>query len=178
MWWSASINHTAVPGWTRVLPLSIFDFVLSILRRFHIPLPNPKRWFVTSLLKNFLFVCLNSTSPCVVIPCLSRLLSLFTRASVLWLLPSCISSSWHLSAGCWLRRGSPTWQSLAKWGHDSFASGFCASAGVSPHSITRFKIVCSAVTVLKLSHLKVDEKNQYIINNRAYLNVQQYAKLV
>lgn len=106
-----------------------------------------------------LFVCLNSTSPCVVIPCLSRLLSLFTRASVLWLLPSCISSSWHLSAGCWLRRGSPTWQSLAKWGHDSFASGFCASAGVSPHSITRFKIVCSAVTVLKLSHLKVDEKN-------------------
>lgn len=63
-------------------------------------------------------------------------LSSLIRASVLWLLPSCISSSWHHSAGCWRRPGSPTWPSLAKWGHDSFASVFCASAGVSPYTHT------------------------------------------
>lgn len=55
------------------------------------------------------------------------------RASVLWLLPSCISFSWRPSAGCWQRHGSPTWPSSAKWDRGLFASAFCASAGVSNH---------------------------------------------
>lgn len=67
------------------------------------------------------------------------------RASVLWLLPSCISSSWRPSAGCWQRRGSPTWLSLAKWDHDSFESGFCASAGVSEHIIVLYHTHMAAV---------------------------------
>lgn len=56
------------------------------------------------------------------------------RACALWPLPSCISFSWPPSAGCWRRRGSPTWPSLAKWGHGSSASVSCASAGVSSHA--------------------------------------------
>lgn len=60
---------------------------------------------------------------------------LLCRASVLWLLPSCISSSWRPSAGCWLRHGSPTWPLLAKWGHDSSASVSCASAGVRASTV-------------------------------------------
>lgn len=75
------------------------------------------------------------SSPVVLSLSISAFSSL-CRASALWPLPSCISSSWRPSAGCWQRRGSPTWPSLAKWGHDSSASVFCASAGVSVHNNT------------------------------------------
>lgn len=113
-----------------------FPFVLIFLQRFYFPLlTSPKRWFIMTPLTNYLSLVFCKTSPAVLSlssPCLSFLY----RASALWLLPSCISSSWRPSAGCWQRRGSPTWLSLAKWGHDSFASVFCASAGVSSHSIT------------------------------------------
>lgn len=74
-------------------------------------------------LRRFFFVC-------VCVCRLSPRLSFLFRASVLWPPLSCTSSSWRPSAGCWRRHGSPTWRSSAKWGRDSFASAFCASAGV------------------------------------------------
>lgn len=89
-------------------------------------LTSSKRWFILTAFWRLLFLL-------VLKRLLHLSLSLLFRVSVLWLLPSCTSSSWRPSAGCWQKRGSPTWLSLAKWGRDSFASAFCASAGVSIH---------------------------------------------
>lgn len=158
------MRNTAEQGWTLTLlnnlSDSLFPFVLFILWWFHCPLlTNPKKWFIMTPLTKLPFVLFCKTSPRVL--SLSPWLSLLRRASVLWLLPSCISSSWRRSAGCWQRRGSPTWPSLARWGHDSFASVSCASAGVSSHGVTQHYTLVLALRPGR-PHQEASQQNSYV----------------
>lgn len=99
------------------------------------------------------------------------------RASALWLRLSCISSSWHPSAGCWQRHGSPTWPSLAKWGHDSFASVFCASAGVSSHRITHYgkkwlRDVVTMVSIQSAGYILAPVNHNSVILDSNWVSLQ------
>lgn len=53
------------------------------------------------------------------------------RVSASWQQPFCTFSSWHHSAGCSQRPGSPTWRWRERFGPGSSASAFCVWAGVS-----------------------------------------------
>lgn len=53
------------------------------------------------------------------------------RVSASWQRPFCTFSSWHHSAGCSPRPGSPTWRWRERFGPGSSASAFCVWAGVS-----------------------------------------------
>lgn len=134
--WGELQSHVKLPFFYSICVLSgslfsplSFLFCSSFIFLCWLVLTDDSLWH---LLENFLFYLFLKKNRLFYLAFSPRL-SFFFRASVLWLLPFCTSSSWRPSAGCWQRRGSPTWLSLAKWGHDSFASVFCASAGVSIH---------------------------------------------
>lgn len=72
------------------------------------------------------------------------------RASASWRQPSCTSSSWHRSAGCLRRLGSPTWPWQERFGPGLSASAFCVLDGVSsifPKALPHLKPCLSTSSV-------------------------------
>lgn len=129
---------------------------------------------------HFLFLPQTLTSTCSTILPLDNYL--FCRVCVQWLLPSCISSSWRPSVGCWQRRGSPTWPLLAKPGHESSASVSCASVGVSTctHwvSLSPWPLIYGVVLRLQryfeAVFLRVVTKNWHLFRCRWHLGHPQF----